>query len=246
MQIHVLSLFPEMFAAPLGVSIPERAQRKEILRIFLWNIRDFALGKHRTTDDAPYGGGQGMVMKPEPIVAALEAVCETLADPWRVLLSPQGKPLDQRTVARLATRDDLVMVCGRYEGVDERVREFVDEEISIGDYVLSGGEIPAMVVIDAVTRLLPGVLGNAVSSADESFTAGLLEYPQYTRPEVFRGQRVPSTLTSGDHGAIAAWRRREALRRTLDRRPDLLALAPLTGEDHGILAELQSADPKER
>lgn len=244
MQIHVLTLFPEMFASPLGASIPERSQRKGLLRVFLWNLRDFAPGKHRTTDDTPYGGGQGMIMKPEPVVTALEAVCETLTAPWRTLLSPQGSPLDQAAVARLATRENLVLVCGRYEGVDERAKAFVDEEISIGDYVLSGGEIPAMVLIDAVARLLPGVLGNAASPADESFTTGLLEYPQYTRPEEFRGMRVPSLLVSGNHGAIATWRRREALRRTLERRPDLLARAPLTGEDREVLADLQSTDPK--
>lgn len=208
------------------------------MRVLLWNLRDFAPGKHRVTDDAPYGGGQGMVMKVEPIVAAIEAVCQSLDRPWRVLLSPQGRQLDQGTLMRLATHEDVVLVCGRYEGVDERVRAFVDEELSVGDYVLSGGEIPAMVIIDAVTRLAPGALGNAASATDESFMSGLLEHPQYTRPEDFRGMRVPDILLSGDHGAIAAWRRREALRRTFERRPDLVARATLADEDRNIAAAL--------
>jgi tRNA (guanine37-N1)-methyltransferase len=238
MEIHVITLFPGMFASPLGASIPERALRSGLLRLVLWNLRDFADGKHRVTDDTPYGGGQGMVMKPEPAVTALEAVCDALPSPWRILLTPQGRPLDQDSVARLATHEHLVLLCGRYEGVDERTRAFVDEEVSIGDYVLSGGELPAMVLIDAVARLVPGVLGNEASAGDESFATGLLEYPQYTRPEDFRAMRVPEILLSGDHAAIAAWRRREALRRTRTRRPDLLARATLSDEDRRFLAEL--------
>jgi len=241
MHIHVITLFPEMFGSPLGASIPERAQRKGLLRIFFWNLRDFAPGKHRVTDDAPYGGGQGMVMKLEPIVMAIEAVCESLRAPWRVLLGPEGNRFDQDTAARLALCEDLVLICGRYEGVDERAKTFVDEEISIGDYVLSGGEIPALVIIDTVARLLPGVLGNADSPTDESFSTGLLEYPQYTRPDEFRGLQVPSVLLSGDHGAVAAWRRREALRRTLERRPDLLDRAPLSDDDRRVLETLRRA-----
>ena len=239
MQIHVITLFPEMFASPLGASIPKRAQEKELVRIFLWNLRDFASGKHRVTDDAPYGGGQGMVMKAEPIATAIEGVCQSLTAPWRVLLSPQVHRLEQETLVRLAARESLVLVCGRYEGVDERARAFVDEELSIGDYVVSGGEIPAMVVIDAITRLGSGVLGNAASATNESFTEGLLEHPQYTRPEEFRGMRVPDVLMSGDHARIATWRRREALRRTMERRPELLARAALTDEDLCIVAKLQ-------
>jgi len=246
MQIHVITLFPEMFASPLGASIPKRAQEKKLVRLFLWNLRDFASGKHRVTDDTPYGGGQGMVMKADPIVVAVEAISESLANPWRVLLSPQGQRLDQTAVARLATRENIVLVCGRYEGVDERARAFLDEELSIGDYVLSGGEIPAMVLIDAITRLAPGVLGNAASAEDESFSEGLLEHPHYTRPEEFRGMRVPEVLLSGDHAEIAAWRRREALRRTIERRPDLLARAVLTEEDRRAAAELGwTKDPQE-
>ena len=242
MHIHVITLFPEMFGSPLGASIPERAQRKGLLRIFFWNLRDFAPGKHRVTDDAPYGGGQGMVMKPEPIFMAIEAVCESLRAPRRVLLGPEGNRFDQDTAARLALCEDLVLICGRYEGVDERAKTFVDEEISIGDYVLSGGEIPALVIIDTVARLLPGVLGNADSPTDESFSTGLLEYPQYTRPDEFRGLQVPSVLLSGDHGAVAAWRRREALRRTLERRPDLLDRAPLSDDDRRVLETLRRAE----
>ncbi len=235
MDVHVVSLFPEMFASPLGASIPQRAQQKRLLEIVLWNLRDFATDRHRVTDDTPYGGGQGMVMKVEPIVGALEAVCEGLIAPWRILLSPQGRPLHQRVVAELSARETLVLLCGRYEGVDERVRAFVDDEISIGDYVLSGGELPAMVLIDAVARVLPGVLGNPASRDEESFSAGLLEYPQYTRPEDFRGIRVPSVLLSGDHGAIAAWRRHEELRRTAERRPELLTGAALTDEERALV-----------
>jgi tRNA (guanine37-N1)-methyltransferase len=242
MRIHVITLFPEMFGSPLGASIPERAQRKGLLRIFSWNLRDFAAGRHRVTDDTPYGGGQGMVMKPEPIVAAIEAVCDSMRAPWRVLLGPEGRRFDQHAAARLARCEDLVLVCGRYEGVDERAKAFVDEEISIGDYVLTGGEIPALVIIDTVARLLPGVLGNADSPADESFSTGLLEYPQYTRPEEFRGLKVPGVLLSGDHGAVATWRRRESLRRTLERRPDLLEHAPLSDDDRRILETLRTPD----
>jgi tRNA (guanine37-N1)-methyltransferase len=236
MHIHIITLFPEMFGSPLGASIPKRAQDRGALRIYLWNLRDFAPGKHRTTDDTPYGGGQGMVMKVEPIAIALEAVCESLKAPWRVLLSPQGQRLDQELVRRLAKREEIVLLCGRYEGVDARVGAFVDEEISIGDFVLSGGEIPALVVIDALARLAPGALGNAESAADESFTDGLLEYPQFTRPEEFRGLRVPDVLLSGDHTKVAAWRRGQALLRTRDRRPDMLGSARLTDADRDFLA----------
>ncbi len=238
MEIHVITLFPEMFASPLGASIPRRAQEKRTLDLVLWNLRDFATGKHRVTDDTPYGGGQGMVMKGEPMVAALETACETLPAASRILLSPRGRRLSHALVCELAARETLVLACGRYEGVDERVRTFIDDEISIGDYVLSGGELPAMVLIDALARILPGTLGNAASPDEESFASGLLEHPHYTRPEEFRGRHVPSVLLSGDHALIATWRRREALRQTLERRPDLLDAAPLTPEDRRLLAEL--------
>ncbi|MDX2168883.1 MAG: tRNA (guanosine(37)-N1)-methyltransferase TrmD, partial [Deltaproteobacteria bacterium] len=198
-----------------------------------------ATDRHRVTDDTPYGGGQGMVMKPEPLVAAIEATGDGPARPHRVLLTPQGARFDAARAHGLAARPALALVCGRYEGVDERVRDVVDEELSIGDYVVSGGEVAAVVVIDAVARLVPGVLGCAESAVDESFQDGLLEYPQYTRPPEFRGQRVPEVLLSGDHGAVARWRRAESLRRTLERRPDLLEHAPLSEADRRLLDELK-------
>lgn len=197
----------------------------------------------RLAADTPYGGGQGMVMKPEPVAAALEALGTGSARPWRVLLTPQGRPLTQARAAALAIQDQLALVCGRYEGVDERVRAIVDEELSIGDFILSGGEIAALVVIDAVSRLVPGVLGCGDSAAVESFSDGLLEYPQYTRPPEFHGLRVPEILLSGDHGAIARWRRQEALRRTFQRRPDLLERTPLSEADRAFLATLVAHTP---
>ncbi len=237
MHFHILTIFPEMFASPLSASLLKKAQQKGVLRVSVYNLRDYATGKHRTTDDSPYGGGPGMVMKPEPIVVALEAIPPSLSHPWRVLLSPQGIPLTQVKVDELAKKEDLILICGRYEGVDERVRMFIDEEISIGDYVLSGGEIAALVVVDAVARLVPGVVGKRESIQEESFTSGLLEYPQYTRPEEFRSLRVPEVLLSGHHQEIARWRQRQALLRTKRRRPDLLARLQLTAEDKALLQE---------
>jgi tRNA (guanine37-N1)-methyltransferase len=243
MRFHLLTLFPEFFTSALASTMLQKAQERGAVEFVLHNIRDHAQDKHRVTDDSPYGGGQGMVMKPEPVVAALEALDTGAERPWRVLLSPQGRPLTQEGAAALARRPALALVCGRYEGVDERVRQFVDEELSIGDFILSGGEAAALVVIDAVSRLVPGVLGCEISAADESFSQGLLEYPQYTRPAEFRGLVVPEVLRSGDHRAIARWRRQEALRRTYERRPDLLAQARLTDEDRAFLATLsQRAD----
>ncbi len=236
LRFHILTLFPELFDSVLSATMLQKGQARGALAFVLHDIRSFAVDKHRVTDDYPYGGGQGMVMKPEPIVAALEALGPQR--PWRVLLSPQGRPFTQVTASELARRSEIALVCGRYEGVDERVLGFVDEEVSIGDFVLSGGEVAALVVIDAVSRLVPGVLGDEASAAEESFTEGLLEYPQYTRPPDFRGLRVPDVLLSGDHGAIARWRRQEALRRTFARRPDLLRHAPLTDEDRAFLATL--------
>jgi len=240
MQFHVISIFPEIFSSPLSASLLKKAQDKGVLSCTVHNLRDYAPGKHRTTDDVPYGGGPGMVMKPEPVVAALEAVCQSLAHPWRILLSPQGLLLTQTKVTELASKETLVLVCGRYEGMDERVRFFVDEELSIGDYVLSGGEIAALVVIDAVARLVPGVVGRKESTEDESFSAGLLEHPQYTRPEEFRGLRVPQVLLSGNHAEIARWRRRQALLRTRDRRSDLFARVRVSGEEKRWLAQCDS------
>jgi tRNA (guanine37-N1)-methyltransferase len=225
MHVHVVTIFPELFASPLAVGIVKRARDAGLLRVSLVDLRAFTRDRNATTDDAPYGGGPGMVMKVEPIVAALEAIAAGAPHARRVLLSPRGAALDHGRAAALARADDLVLVCGRYEGIDERARAFVDEELSIGDYVLSGGEIAALVVLDAVTRLLPGALGNAASAAGESFATGLLEYPQYTRPESFRGRRVPAVLLSGDHAAIAAWRRAAARDVTARARPDLLTPA---------------------
>lgn len=244
MHFHVITIFPEIFTSPLSASLLKKAQDKGIVACTVHNLRDYAPGKHRSTDDTPYGGGQGMVMKPEPVVAALEGICQSLAHPWKVLLSPQGIPLTQAKVTELAGRETLVLVCGRYEGVDERVRAFVDEEISIGDYVLNGGEIAALVVIDAVARLIPGVVGRQESIEDESFSAGLLEYPQYTRPEEFRGLRVPEVLLSGNHAEIARWQRRQALLRTRQRRPDLLATATLSADDERWLAQNDNTDER--
>ncbi len=222
MRIHLLTIFPEFFATPLAVGVPKRARDAGALSVSLVDLREYTHDRHRSTDDSPYGGGAGMVMKAEPIVDALDAVRTGAPDARRVLLSPRGAVFSHARAAALASEQDLVLVCGRYEGVDERVRHFVDEELSIGDYVLSGGEAAALVVLDAVARLLPGVLGNAESAESESFTSGLLEYPHYTRPEVVRGHRVPPVLLSGDHAAVARWRDAEARALTRRVRPDLL------------------------
>jgi tRNA (guanine37-N1)-methyltransferase len=238
MQFHVLTIFPEIFASPLSSSLLKKAQDKGVVSCTIYNLRGYASGKHRSVDDTPYGGGQGMVMKPEPVVASLEEVCRSLSNPRRILLSPQGLSLTQAKVAELAQRETLVLLCGRYEGVDERIRAFVDEEISIGDYILSGGEIAALVVIDAVARLIPGVVGRKESVEDESFSHGLLEYPQYTRPEEFRGLRVPDVLLSGNHAEILAWRRRQSLLRTRERRPDLLVRVTLSEAEKKWLIQM--------
>ena len=226
MRIHVITIFPEFFASPLAVGVVKRAREAGLLGISLVDLREYTSDRHRTTDDYPYGGGQGMVMKVEPIVAALEAIAAGAPQAHRVLLSPRGAVLDHARAASLAGKEDLILVCGRYEGVDERLRHFVDEEISIGDFVLSGGEVAALVLIDAAARLVPGVLGNPTSALAESFASGLLEYPQYTRPESFRGQRVPAVLLSGDHAAIECWRQEAAEQVTRRTRPDLLAAQP--------------------
>lgn len=224
MEFHVITLFPEMFESPFRFGMIGRAVEQGIVTIEAHALRPFGLGSYRQIDDAPYGGGSGMVMRPEPIAAAIDAVTSAHPGLWRILLTPQGGLLNQDKVRELASRrPGLLLLAGRYEGVDERVRSMVDEEISIGDYVLSGGEIAAMVLIEAVARLQTGVLGNPESLSEESFTSGMLEYPQYTRPEEFRGMRVPEILLSGDHAKIRAWREAEARRRTAERRPDLLA-----------------------
>lgn len=225
MRIDVVTLFPELFEAPLRTSLLGRAVGSGRLEIRVHDLRKHGLGRHRSVDDEPYGGGAGMVMRPEPIFTAVEEV--STPESHVVLLSPRGTRLDQRQVAHLAGRSHLVLVCGRYEGVDERVAEHLaDEEVSIGDYVLAGGELAALVVIEAVSRFLPGVLGNVESLASESHAGGLLEYPQYTRPAEFRGWKVPDVLLSGDHGAVARWRTEQAEALTRKRRPDLLDPGP--------------------
>lgn len=241
MHFHVVTLFPELFASVIDATMLKKGRERGAIDFTFHDIRSHATDKHRVTDDTPYGGGAGMVMKPDPLVAAIEATGAGPDRPHRVLLTPQGAVLDAARARALAAKPALALVCGRYEGVDERVRAYVDEELSIGDVVVSGGEIAAIVVIDAVARLVPGVLGCAESAETESFQDGLLEYPQYTRPPEFRGAAIPEVLLSGDHGAIARWRRQESLRRTLERRPDLLEHAPLSDEDRRFLAELKKS-----
>ena len=241
LEIDVLTLFPDMLDGPLSGSIPGRIREQGLADIRVHDLRRWGLGKHRSVDDTPYGGGAGMVMRPEPVAAALDELRRPGST--TVLFDPAGERFSQAWAHDLAARSHLVLVCPRYEGVDDRIRSLVDLELSIGDYVLTGGELPALVVIDSVIRLLPGAI-DATSTAEESFADGLLEYPQYTRPATFRGSAVPATLTGGDHGAVRRWRLREALRRTLERRPDLLAERPLTGEESALLDELRSeAEP---
>ncbi|MBI3013810.1 MAG: tRNA (guanosine(37)-N1)-methyltransferase TrmD [Candidatus Tectomicrobia bacterium] len=255
MWIDVLTLFPEILQSPLNASLLRKAQERGAVRFAIHNLRDYALDRHRTTDDSPFGGGAGMVLKPEPIARALEAVrapgtrlpgAPRVPEGERgrvILLCPQGRQLNQKIVRELAAESRLILVCGHYEGVDERIRlHYVDDEISIGDYILTGGELPALVLLDAVVRLLPGALGNPCSAADESFGGGGLDYPHYTRPRKFGDKRVPDVLLSGDHREIARWRRKEALRRTREKRPDLLDPGALTPEDRTILEEIERED----
>jgi tRNA (guanine37-N1)-methyltransferase len=242
MRIDILTLFPGMFDSIFGESIIKRALDRELVSINAWNIRDFAYDKHRVVDDYPYGGGAGMVMKPEPLARAI-AAAKAQSDAPVVYMAPQGSQLTQQKVEQLAQLPGLIVLCGHYEGIDQRVRNLlVDEEISIGDYVLTGGELAAAVLVDAVVRLLPGVLGSEQSAQDESFSHGLLEYPQYTRPPEFMGQTVPDVLLSGHHAEIAKWRRQQSLRITWERRPDLLSQAELTDEDRRFLKRLQLSD----
>ncbi|MBX5458574.1 MAG: tRNA (guanosine(37)-N1)-methyltransferase TrmD [Thermogemmatispora sp.] len=239
MHIDIFTLFPAMFEGPFSESILKRARERGLLSIALHNIRDFTTDKHHVVDDYPYGGGVGMVMKPEPIFAAVEAVYQ--GGPI-ILLTPQGRLFNQQIARELAREPRLSLICGHYEGVDERVAEHLaTDELSIGDYVLTGGELPAMVIVDAVARLIPGVLGDDASTHEESHSDSLLEYPQYTRPPEFRGWRVPEVLLSGNHAQIARWRRKEALRRTKRRRPDLFAKLDLSSkEDQKLLKELEA------
>ncbi|MDP2855443.1 MAG: tRNA (guanosine(37)-N1)-methyltransferase TrmD [Smithellaceae bacterium] len=231
-RFDILSIFPEMLQSPLNFSLLKKAQEKGLIDIGLHNIRDWAEDKHNMTDDAPYGGGCGMVMKVGPVERALAAVKRTDVQPLVVLMTPQGEVFNQKIAAQLAYEKQIIMICGRYEGVDERIREHLaDREISIGDYILTGGELSALVVIDAVSRLIPGVLGNDASAVTESFSQGLLEYPQYTRPAEYKGWCVPDVLVSGNHVQIERWQRVEAIKRTWLRRPDLLEKTELAESD---------------
>ncbi|MGK2907231.1 MAG: tRNA (guanosine(37)-N1)-methyltransferase TrmD [Desulfuromonadales bacterium] len=247
MQFDILTLFPAMLEGPLTASILGKAIDKGLLGVNLHNLRDWAEGRHLVTDDTPYGGGDGMVMKVDPVARALSELKEKHPHSRVLLMSPQGRTFQQADAERLSREPGLILVCGRYEGFDERIRTLVDEEISLGDFVLTGGELAAATVLDATARLLPGVLGSSGSALTDSFSDGLLEYPQYTRPVEFNGMSVPEVLTSGNHQMIAAWRRREQLRRTLERRPELLEKAPLTKQDRLFLEELRalSGDPAE-
>ena len=246
MRFDILTLFPSLFSGVFEESIVKRALESGLVTIAIHNIRDYATDKHHDTDDEPYGGGGGMVMKAEPIFRAVEAVLSNKGLPTRkgeptqiILLSPAGRLFNQTIARELATRERLVLICGRYEGVDERVREhLVTDEISVGDYVLSGGEIPAMVIVEAVTRLLPGALGDPLAAVQDSHASGLLEHPHYTRPAVFRGWAVPEVLLSGNHAEVARWRRQQSLLRTHQRRPDLLTKADLSAEDQEFLQRL--------
>jgi tRNA (guanine37-N1)-methyltransferase len=240
MNFTVLTIFPEMFSALLGAGVIKRAIERQYISVEPINIRDFAKDRHRTVDDRPYGGGCGMVMKPEPVAEAIRHARKKHPEAYTLLLTPQGRLFTQRVAQELAGCSGIILVCGRYEGVDERIREhLIDEELSIGDYVLTGGEVAAMVVIDTVSRLVPGTLGSEHSAHEDSFSTGRLEYPQYTRPKSFEGANVPEVLLSGDHGAIRQWRQQTSLIRTLSKRPDLLMDRPLTTGDIEFMKKLQ-------
>ncbi|MHB8109295.1 MAG: tRNA (guanosine(37)-N1)-methyltransferase TrmD [Syntrophorhabdaceae bacterium] len=244
MNFSILTLFPGIFESPLKESILGKAEKKGLVNFNIINIRDFADDLHRTCDDAPYGGGPGMVMKVEPIYKAIEHVRQVHGRAKFVLLTPQGRPFDNFTAERFAGSPHICLVCGRYEGVDERVLDHIDEEISVGDYVTSGGEFPALVVIDAVARFIPGVLGNDESIAAESFREPLLEYPQYTRPDVFMDAGVPPVLLSGNHEEIRKWRRKEAIRKTILKRSDLITRFQPTEEDRKFMREIMEGFPE--
>jgi len=238
-RFDILSVFPEMFSSPLQTSLLKKAQEKGLIDVRLWDIRQYAEDKHRMTDDAPYGGGGGMVMKVEPIDRALSAVEPVPGKTLVILLTPQGETFNQQMAEQFSQYSRLVLICGHYEGVDERVREYlVEKEVSIGDYILTGGELSALVLVDAVSRLIPGVLGNSESAACDSFSMGMLEYPHYTRPGSYRGWDVPDVLLSGNHAEIQRWRRKESLKRTWSRRPDLLEKLVLSEEDNRLLKEV--------
>ena len=247
MQFEVFTLLPEVFPPYLESSMLQKARQRGLIEVRVHNIRAYTHDRHHTTDDTPYGGGGGMVMKPEPVFEAVETVLGFDAGQAQpppipvILLTPQGRVFSQRVAEELAAHDGIALLCGRYEGVDERIREhLVSDEISIGDYVLTGGELPALMIIDAVSRLIPGVLGDPTGAEDDSHAMGLLEYPHYTRPPEFRGWQVPEVLLSGDHGKIEKWRREQALLRTLTRRPDILEKADLSEEDKKIVERFRS------
>ncbi len=251
MRFDIITIFPDFFPLPLSYGVTGRAIEKGIIKIEAHDLRAYTTDARRTTDDAPYGGGCGMVMKVEPVARALEAIRGGSDDANGgkdrdrtkvILTTPQGEPLTQRLAGEFSRLDRIVIICGRYEGVDERIRDLVDMEVSIGDYILTGGEYPALVFIDAVSRLIPGVLGSGASKEDDSFSRGLLEYPQYTRPPEFDGKSVPEVLLSGNHAAIERYRRKESLRRTLEKRPELIEGAHLTALDRELLAELKSEE----
>ena len=244
LRIDIVTLFPAMLEGPLDASIPARIQERGLAEIRVHDLREWGIGRHRSVDDQPYGGGAGMIIRPEPVAAALAALRGPSSS--TILLDPAGEPFRQARAHELALRDHLILLCPRYEGVDDRVRTMADLELSIGDYVLTGGELPALVVIDAVLRLLPGAI-DSESTLEESFADGLLEYPQYTRPADFEGAGVPAILTSGDHAAVRRWRHREAIRRTLERRPDLLIERDWTPFERSLLDELraEAADPED-
>ena len=248
MQFDIVTIFPRMIEAALADGIVARALQRELLRVRVRDLRDFTDDRHRTVDDVPYGGGPGMVMKPEPLFRAVEAVRQEGGEPQAVVLvSPQGRRFTQHEAARLAMLDRVTILCGRYEGIDDRVREgLATEELSIGDYVLSGGELPALVIVDTVARLIPGVVGDEDSVAGDSFSRGLLDFPHYTRPAEFRALKVPDVLVSGHHGEIRKWRKRQALELTLQRRPELLDEAELDVEEQEILRELMDRKGPQR
>lgn len=236
LEVEILTLFPELFDSYLSASLLGKAISAGLLRVDRTNPRDFAAGKHRSVDDAPYGGGPGMILRPEPIAAAIEHVEAARGACHRVFLSPQGRLFDQRKAEELVGKGRILFVCGRYEGIDERVLQtFAHDVLSIGDYVLAGGEVAAAVILEATSRLIPGVVGCSESIVDESHAAGRLEYPHWTRPPEWRGRVVPDVLLSGAHAQVERWRRRESLRRTIERRPDLIALHPLTDEERALL-----------
>jgi tRNA (guanine37-N1)-methyltransferase len=243
MKIDIISIFPRMIEAGLSEGIIARARDRGLLDIKVHDLRDYTTDRHKVVDDVPFGGGPGMVMKPEPLFAAVEGIRETRGAADTVLLtSPEGRVFTQRDARQLAAKGRFVVICGRYEGVDDRVRQHLaTDDVSIGDYVLSGGELPALVIVDAVSRLVPGVVGDEQSVEDDSFTRGLLDYPHFTRPAEFRGVRVPDVLVSGHHGEIRRWRRREALQRTLERRPDLIDDAALDDDEREMLREIERA-----